>query len=472
MTVDLRSYLAGLGDRICRPARPLSVVHEITALQHLLGERTLYPPVVIDRPVLADGSISPMPVCTNLAASRTLVADALGIGDHRGAAAAFARLTARPIAPAIVAAGDAPVREIVERDDAVDLTRLPVLRQHPMDAGAYITAGHCTTFDPVGGADNTSIQRCWVTGPRTLTFYPYAGSHNDRNVRAWWARGEACPIAIWVGHHPKIVIGAQAKLGHPESHWAAAGGLAGAPVRLVPSLLHGERLMVPADAEVVIEGWVPPNRLVADGPFGEYPGYMGLQVATPMVEVAAITRRRDAIWHDFGAGLEDHLIADNMAMEGKLYALARSAAPSTVNVHVPYSGRRFHAYLQLRDPPTGETRDALTAALAFRRIRTVIAVDEDVDLFDEGEMLWALATRVQWHRDILPIDGVTHPNLDPSLPPEATTITRMGIDATLPASPAAGLPKPFPPRIAVNAAALAKAQAVLGATPLDGYPRQ
>jgi len=304
-----------------------------------------------------------------------------------------------------------------------------------------------------------------------MTYYPYDGSHNARNVQKWWARGEACPFALWIGHHPKVVLGAQAKLGHPESHWEAAGGIAGEPVRLVPTVTHGERLMVPADAEIVVEGWVPPHRLVADGPFAEYTGYVGVQTATPVVEVTCITRRADAIYTDFGAGLEDHLIPENMMMEARVYQLARAVAPTLANAHVPFSGRRFHVYLQFRDPPPGEVRDALTAALAFRRLRTAIAVDEDIDLFDERAVLWAVATRVQWHRDLIRVDGLTHPNLDPSLPPGAATIAKAGIDATLPPARAPGRPRSFAPVNSIPEAALEKARARIAAADASVWPR-
>ena len=81
-----------------------------------------------------------------------------------------------------------------------------------------------------------------------------------------------------------------------------------------------------------------------------------------MIEVTCLTRRREALFHDFGGGLEDHLVPENLAMEGKVYALVKPVAPSLLNVHVPFSGRRFHAYLQFRDPPRGEVRDALMSS--------------------------------------------------------------------------------------------------------------
>ncbi len=110
------------------------------------------------------------------------------------------------------------------------------------------------------------------------------------------------------------------------------------------------------------------------------------------------------------------------------------------------------------------------AALAYRRLRTVIAVDEDIDLFEERSVLWAIATRVQWHRDTIRADGLSHGNLDPSLPLGAATVTKLGIDATLPPAPAIGLPKPVAPVNAVTDAALARARDALQAVDLTAWP--
>jgi 2,5-furandicarboxylate decarboxylase 1 len=305
-----------------------------------------------------------------------------------------------------------------------------------------------------------------------MSWLAYPSSHNARNLRKSWERGEDCPVAFWIGHHPAVVIGTQSKLGYPESHWAAAGGLAGHPVRLVPSLTHGEQLMVPADAEIVVEGYARAGQRVADGPFGEYTGYLGPQTSAALVEVTCVTRRREAIYHDYGSGLQDMLVPENVAMEGKLFGLVQSVAPTLVNVHVPTHGRRFHAYLQLRNPGRGEARDALAAALAYRRVKTAIAVDSDVDLFSAEEIMWALATRVQWSRDSFVVDGLSTSTLDPSLPSGAQTGSKIGIDATQPPPVAPGGPRPVPPRATVPAAALERARQLLGTRERAGWPEE
>ena len=427
---DLRQFLAEHASAVWEIPGRVSPRHELTALQHELDARGRHPVLVARDITSVDGSPSQIPVVTNLTASRVLTARALGFEDHRLVARGFAARSRAPIGPVEVAREDAPVQQVVLRGEAASLEALPVLTQHELEPGPYLTAAHATTYDPDTGIDNTAIQRCWVKGPREMTWFPYPASHNARNLRKFHARGEDCPVAFWIGHHPAVLLGTQAKLRYPESHWEAAGGVIGAPLRLVPSVLHGERVMVPADAEIVIEGWARAGRSSVDGPFGEYTGFLGGGVEAPLVEVGCITRRSDAMYHDYGSGLADMLVPDNLVMEGRLYELVRQVAPSLVNVHVPTEGRRFHAVLQLDSPAPGEARDALLAALSYRRVKTVLAVGPEVDIFSPRSLEWALATRVQWSRDAIILDGLSGSALDPSLDPPGPTTSKMGIDAT------------------------------------------
>lgn len=460
---DLRQFLAEHASAVWELPGAVSPRHELTALQHALDARGEHPVIVARSVSTVAGAPSPIPVVTNLTASRALTACALGFDDHREVARGFAARSRAPIPPVVVPPHDAPVRQVVLEGEAASLHDLPVLTQHEGEPGPYLTAAHATTFDPDSGIDNTAIQRCWVKGPREMTWFPYPASHNARNLAKFHARGEPCPVAFWIGHHPAVLLGTQAKLRYPESHWAAAGGVLGAPLRLVPSVLHGERVMVPADAEIVIEGWAHPGRRSSDGPFGEYTGFLGGAVEAPLVDVGCITRRRDALYHDYGSGLADMLVPDNLVMEGKLFELVRQVAPSLLNVHVPTEGRRFLAALQLKSPAPGEARDALLAALAYRRVKTVVAVGEEVDIFSPQSLRWALATRVQWSRDAIVVDGLSGSALDPSLDPPGPTTSKVGIDATRrsPGTQVSTVPQ----------AALRRAAELLAGAGGEGWPR-
>ncbi|MEZ5499701.1 MAG: UbiD family decarboxylase [Steroidobacteraceae bacterium] len=427
---DLRSFLHEHAAAVWSLPKPVSVRHSLTALQHRLDRSGHFPVLLARKVVLPDGQLSDIPVVTNLTASRELTAQALGVTNHRDMAAWFAARSASAIAPQVLSRDRAPVQSRVFQGDEADLTRLPALIQHCGEPGPYLTAAHATTYDPDTGVDNTAIQRCWIKGPRIMSWWPYPATHNARNLRKFTARGEACPVVFWIGHHPRVLIGTQAKLSYPQSHWQAAGGVLGSALRVVPSISHGERIMVPADAEIVIEGRTLPGQLAPDGPFGEYTGYMGPAVDAPLVEVSCITMRDEAIYHDYGSGLTDMLVPDNMAMEGKLFGMIKAVAPSLRNVYVPASTRRFVAIVQLAEPLAGEARDALVAALAYRRVKAVIVVDADVDIFDKHAVDWAVATRTQWRRDTVVVDGLSGSSLDPSLPEGEGTTSKIGIDAT------------------------------------------
>ena len=468
---DLQSYLEEKEQAVFAPSEPVNTVHGITALQYALEAKDTRPIVKITHPIQPNGTVSDIPVVCNLTGSRALVADALGIEDHRMAASIYASRTGAHIPPVTVDPSNAPVQEVVWDGDDADLTRLPAVTQHNYDPGPYLTAAHATTYDPETGVDNTAIQRCWIKSPKRMSYFPYPVSHNARNLRKFWEKGEDCPVAFWIGHHPAVLMGTQAKLKYPESHWGACGGLLGEPLRLVPSRTHGEKIMVPADAEIVIEGFAPKDVLEADGPFGEYTGYSGPQVVAPVCDITCITMRKNAVYHDYGSGLTDMLVPDNMAMEGKLFGMVKAVAPSLKAVYVPADGRRFHGYFQFNNPGPGEVRDALTSALSYRRLKMAIAVDTDIDMFTESEVLFALATRVQWSRDSFTLDGLSGSNLDPSTTAGAKTVSKIAIDATLPLSPFAGAPRPVPPRSTVPEDALEAAKSLLGGVSTDGWPK-
>jgi len=439
--LDLRTFLQENDDQVIHLRQPLSVRYEITALQYHLWHKHRHPILLIEQPRLADGSISRHQAVANLTASREVTARALRLSSHRAAAYEVSEKLSQPVEPITVNGREAPVKEVVLRGNEATVAHLPIFTQHEQDAGPYLTAAHATTYDPETGIDNTAIQRVWVRQQQELGYFPYPASHNRQNVLKFWERGEAAPIAFWIGHHPAVSIGAQAKLDYPESHWGRAGAMAGEPVRLVATELFGEKIKVPAEAEIVLEGFVPPHRLEPEGPFGEYTSYMGEATASPVFELRCVTQRRDAIYHDYASGLPDSLVPDNAVIEAKLYQLARQVSPAVRNVYVPVSGRRFHAYIQTRDVSAETAREILRAALAFRRVKLVVLVGEDIDLFDEEQVLWAIATRTQMDRDALILSNLPGSMLDPSLPPGQANTAKLGINATWTLGPGQAKPQ-------------------------------
>ncbi len=451
---DLRTFLAGHGSFVRVVSDPIATDFEITALQYAFWERNEFPVILVEKPKLPDGSISPFRAVTNLTASRELTASVLGVSDHRNAAPEIAARASDTIEPVVVDRADAPCKELVYIGADATLDRFPAFTQHVTDAGRYLTAAHATTFDPDSGIDNTAIQRVWVKAGNRCGYFPYPASHNRRNIMKFWQRGEAAPVAFWIGHHPAISIGSQAKLDYPKSHWPVAGGVAACPVRLVATELFGDAIKVPADAEIVLEGFVPPNVFEPEGGFGEYTGFAGGETLSPVFDLKVVTHRKDAIYHDYGSGLPDSLVPDNMLLEAKLFEIARGLTDEVRGVHVPISGRRFHAYVSVGELAESRRQALMTALLHYRRAKFVVLVDDDIDIFDEQQVLWAVATRTQMNRDTIVLQDLEGSSLDPSLTGGSSQTSKMGIDATWKRTP--------PPRNRVPDETLDRARRLIG----------
>ena len=241
-------------------------------------------------------------------------------------------------------------------------------------------------------------------------------------------------VAYWIGHHPLAYIGGLAKLPYPSSHWDAIGGMLEQPLRLVASESLGDDFLVPADAEIVVEGIIEANRRYPEGPFGEFPGYYGPQMLNPQATVTAITHRKDAIWYNITGGHVDHSSTGSPPIEGLMWDYLKPRFPSLQNVYMPLSGTgRFHAYLQFRNPGPGEAKQAImqTSSLHSIFIKHVFAFDDDIDIFNPRDIMWAIATRTQWSRDVMIFPRAKSVAHDPSVD-HATIGDVGGIDCTKP----------------------------------------
>jgi 2,5-furandicarboxylate decarboxylase 1 len=253
-------------------------------------------------------------------------------------------------------------------------------------------------------------------------------------------------VAIWVGHHPAALVGAQVKLGYPDDHYRSIGGLLGEPLRLTPTETFGQDLLVPADAEVVIEGRIPREHFEAEGPFGEYPRYSGPQAPRPVIEVECVTFRKDAYWHDFAIGHLDASIPGTFSAEANIYQLLKKQVPEVVNVRrAPYG---HNIYVQVRKVREGIVKNVILGALLPTISKYVFVFEEDVDIFDDSQILWAFGTRTQLDQDMIVVSGAAGSPLDPSSP-EFGIGTKVGFDCTRPCPPEAGLPPLFSPVLSI-----------------------
>jgi 2,5-furandicarboxylate decarboxylase 1 len=285
--------------------------------------------------------------------------------------------------------------------------------------------------DPDNGWVNCAIIRVLVAGPQRLIVNFNAARHMAFVHKKYKERGiKSFPMLLVVGHHPAFYMGAQTKLYTNEPE--IIGGVMGHGLEVTASETWGDEMMVPAHAELVIEGELSTTDYDIEAPFGEYTQYYGGQRINPVVTVTAITRKRDAYYLDVVPGRADHLLLDAPMIEAYLLNRIKAVVPGVTGVHMPVSGTaRLHAYIQLKKANESDAKTAIAVALSSDyRVKHAIAVDQDIDIFDDEQVLWAVATRSQWDKDLVLLPGMLGTRLDPS--GNDTTTCKGGIDATKP----------------------------------------
>ncbi len=359
----------------------------------------------------------------------------LGLGMDTGGVREFlvecAAREANPIAPEIVETG--PVHEIVQIGDEVDVEELPICTYHEKDAGKYITAGLGVMRDPETGVNNVGIYRHMVHERNLLGVQLSETADGNVILKKYEKAGRACPIAIVIGHHPAFFLGSLSftLLDTDELH--IAGGMLQRPVQLVRCKTIP--LEVPADAEIVIECEIPPELRRAEAPFGEFPGTYGPERMNPVLEIKAITRRKDPLYQNAFVGHSDNLMLSGLVRSTFIEETVKIACPTVTGVNVPRSGRhRFVCYIAIERMIEGEAKQAAMAAfVADPFLKFAIVVDHDVDIGSDTEVMHAIATRVRADRDVFMVPYSKGSPLDPASYDPAHgshLVTKLGIDAT------------------------------------------
>lgn len=449
MAKDLRSFLATVAqacpEDLVVVKRPVDPRFEVTAIQQHLENEDRFPLLLFERVKNLYGDESEFRLVTNVFASRHRCALALDLPRahwRMETTVEFARRSRNRVKPVIVPRDQAPVKQVVKVGDEVDLRTLPVVTHHEMDGYPYLVDA-VVAPDPDTGVYNSSHHRMLVRGKNELGLW-MSPRHLWDYFRRAEERGEPLPIAHVVGHHPAFYLGSEAIVPIDEDEYEVIGGILGEPLRLTPSESFGDRLLVPADAELVIEGEVLPGVRDAEGPFGEFTGYYGPQRWSPVVRVTAITHRKDPIYMNILVGHPDTAILGGIPKEAGIWEELKRSLPNVVGVHFPISGCcRFHAYIAIEKKVEGEGVTAGLAALPYHdELKHVVVVDSDIDPFNEREVLWAVATRVQPDKDVVIIPNARGGTLDPSAERHAVG-SKMIIDATKPVD------RPFAERIRV-----------------------
>jgi 2,5-furandicarboxylate decarboxylase 1 len=334
--------------------------------------------------------------------------------------------TQSPIPPREID-GPAACQQVVA--DNVNLRMLPIPVHAPKDAGPFINAGIVIGRDPVSGRHNLSYVRLQVKGPDRVGVNLNTWRHLREFFETAEAQGRNLPFCVAIGVDPVLMIAAAFRYDGDE--YEIAGALRGKPTPVVRGRTCD--VMVPATAEIVLEGEILAGEREEEGPMAEYTGHYSGVHPQPVGRIIAITHRREPIFQTTaGASFEHLLLGTAVTREPKLKRLAIGASPRVREAYLPPYASGFLALISMEQPRPGEARAVGIAALnAHVNINTVVVVDADVDVFNPTDVLWALSTRVRWERDQVVIPGTLGNELHPSASRDGV-ISKTIIDATLP----------------------------------------
>lgn len=437
MTKDLRYFLKTVEENtselFLRIKKEVSPRWELSSVQKKLEAEDRLPILVFDK-VAGHG----MPIVTNLFASKRHLALAIDATPET-VVTRFAEAQKNRVKPKTVKSG--PVKDVILSEDKADLRALPIVTHCEKDAGPYISAGMTIVRDPVSGALNAGIYRNRVLSPTRLTMNMAPLCHAAEVAAQAETRKQHVDAAIVIGHHPAMGMASQQRGRLGDFELETMGGLLGEAVDVVQC--ETVDVLVPADAEIVIEGKIRTDAWEDDGPFGDYWLYYAPPKKARVFEVTAITHRHDAIYHDiFNVGPE-HIVLFSLGMEGVVLSQLQQLVPQVTAINVPVSGSGNLVYVQIKKDFEGLGVNAALAALGAYRFKCAIVVDEDIDIYDDKKVIWAMMTRTQADHSFFFVPGSYISRVDPTgYSPwqmggkgDRLLSTRLGVDATKPLDP-------------------------------------
>ncbi len=442
MSKDMRTFLGEarqLGrDYFASVSRPVDPMYEPSMIQQKLAAAGRYPVIRVDN---VNGS--DLPLTTNMFGSYELLGLALGVDPGTPKSEILHRFRSRianPLATVAVAREDAPVKQVVQTGGEVDLTKLPIVHHAEGDSGKYISVGCLVVRDPDTGILNAGMYRHELQGTDRIGCMFNPAHHAGYIYRRCKELGKRIEAVLFLGHHPAAILGTLGRGPIDANEFEMMGALMDEPLEIVPA--ETVDLPVPAFAEIAIEGYLDPNEETDDGPFAEYTGFYGpAKDPVGLMHVTAITMRSDAIYHGLDPAHPEHSLAGALTFESQVLDCVKNLVPTVTAVYMPASGTaHFTAYVAIKKRVPGEGMSAGLAAIAANSdIKIAVVVDDDIDIYDERQVLWAISTHFEADTGLAVIPNAMGAHLNPSAYGEVRTEkgpmnTKMVIDATRPAT--------------------------------------
>jgi 4-hydroxy-3-polyprenylbenzoate decarboxylase len=462
---SLREFIGVLeaAGELVRVKEPVSTVLEMTEIQRRLLA-TGGPAVLFENPIRADGERSSMPALANLFGTvkrvamgvtlegkpRTTAAELREVGEllaflrqpepPRGLKDAWDML---PLAQKVLAMRPqvrktAPVQEVVLKGDAIDLTKLPIQTCWPGEPAPLITWPLVVTKGPSDSREddyNLGIYRMQVIGKDRTIMRWLAHRGGAQHHRRWKAEGkrEPLPACAVIGADPGTILAAVTPVPDTLSEYQFAGLLRGAKLDLVPC--KTVPLMAPAQAEIVLEGYVHLDQYADEGPYGDHTGYYNSVEQFPVFQVTAITMRKDPIYLTTFTGRppdEPSILGE--ALNEVFVPLIRQQFPEIVDFWLPPEGCSYRiAVVSMKKAYAGHAKRVMMGVWSYLRqfmyTKWVIVVDDDIDARDWKDVMWAISTRMDPARDVTIVESTPIDYLD-FASPESGLGSKIGLDAT------------------------------------------
>jgi 2,5-furandicarboxylate decarboxylase 1 len=334
-----------------------------------------------------------------------------------------------------------PVQEVIFEGDDVDMTNLPAHIAGEKDGGRYITSGLIIVKDPDTGIQNMSFHRMQIKGPRRLGIL-MVPRHLYQIYQKNEAKNQPTPISVMIGHHPMYYFAAAYTGPADLDELELAGALLQEDVEVI-RCKNG--LLAPAHAEIIYEGEILPHEREEEGPFSEFQDYYVAGTGmNPVIRVDRLMKRKDAIYKEIQNGSEvEGCVYHKVPMSAAMYERLKTVGGYTDIVNVMILPGIFGVVVQMRQRFKGEAKNVLLGALSspYLHPKVAIAVDEDVDIFNPAEILWAISTRINPQNDVFVIEETRIHPMDPTgieLVKPGSPLgwsrigSKMGIDATRP----------------------------------------
>ena len=425
---DWRSFITQVEESnhsdVIRVKEEVSPAYEMTAFMTELEGRGTSPLVIFEN--VKGHSV---PVVTNVLGSRGRMALAFTVKEE-DLHAEYSRRVKSLLPEKLVK--DSPARFRVLKGNEIDVLQFPVLTHFRDDPAPYITAGLIVSADPDTGVTSMGYHRLMIKGRNRLGVSLHSRKRLWDYQRRAEEKGKNLPVACLLGVHPLISLASIGVVPVQSGKYEVAGGLLGEPLEVVRGITIP--LTIPAYAEIVLEGEILAGVREPEGPFGEFTGYSSHRSTQHVFVPHTLYHRENPLYQSICAGLSaEHNTLLAIPRETDLLQALSRTVPGLRAVNVPLSGcGLFHAYISMKKTAEGQGKQAILTAMGVDHcLKLVVAVDEDVNVWNESEVLWAISTRFQADRDLVMVEGAMGVILDPSASEDGLT-ARMGVDATKP----------------------------------------